>query len=147
MNTYSEEIIRVCGIFGYIRDRIIVLREETYPDIIKIPTGTIKPEETPMMCAQREFLEETGYVLGFLELLYKGIMGQKNGKRLEWYIYAACIIGGLERPEEGVIEIKQITPEEFKRELKKQTDLRAEILNLVYEKLKSYEERTLMKIS
>src|SRR5262245_12487642 len=50
-------------------DRIVLLRQKRYAVgqmLVELPAGTLDKGESPMNCAGRELLEETGYLAGRL---------------------------------------------------------------------------------
>ena len=53
----------VAAIIAYHNKKIIVVRQNRFPNgfDIEIPSGNIETNETPIQCAHREFIEETGY--------------------------------------------------------------------------------------
>ena len=65
--TISRDIIHrpdVAAIIAYKNKKIIVVKHNRFPNgiDIEIPSGNIELNENPIDCANREFLEETGYV-------------------------------------------------------------------------------------
>ena len=48
--------------------KIILVKQNRFPHgrVLEIPAGTLEKRETPMQCARRELLEETGYAAGRL---------------------------------------------------------------------------------
>ncbi len=51
--------------------KIILVKQNRFPHgrVLEIPAGTLEKRETPMQCARRELLEETGYAAGRLKKL------------------------------------------------------------------------------
>lgn len=66
-STYREYLIHpgAVAIMPILNDgRILLERQFRYPvnaAMIEIPAGKLDPDEDPLLCAQRELLEETGY--------------------------------------------------------------------------------------
>lgn len=63
----SRDIIyrpNVSAIIAYKNKKIIVVNQNRFPNgtNIEIPSGNIANNENPIDCANREFLEETGYI-------------------------------------------------------------------------------------
>ena len=63
----SRDIVHrpdVSAIIAYKNKKIIVVKQNRFPNgiDIEIPSGNIEKNENPLECANREFLEETGYV-------------------------------------------------------------------------------------
>src|SRR4051812_33038960 len=53
-------------------ESIVLIRNQRYvvgKSLIELPAGTLEKGETPMNCAGRELLEETGYLAGKLKPL------------------------------------------------------------------------------
>ena len=63
----SRDIVHrpdVSAIIAYKNKKIIVVKQNRFPNgtDIEIPSGNIEKNESPLDCANREFLEETGYI-------------------------------------------------------------------------------------
>ena len=63
----SRDIIHrpdISAIIAYKNKKIIVVKQNRFPNgiDIEIPSGNIEKNESPLDCANREFLEETGYI-------------------------------------------------------------------------------------
>ena len=63
----SQEIVEqgnVVAILAIDDDEVIVVNEFRYPVgyVLEIPAGNVDKNETPLKCAKRELLEETGYI-------------------------------------------------------------------------------------
>ena len=63
----SRDIVHrpdVAAIIAYKNKKIIVVKQNRFPNgiDIEIPSGNIEKNESPLDCANREFLEETGYI-------------------------------------------------------------------------------------
>ena len=63
----SRDIVHrpdVSAIIAYDKKKIIVIKQNRFPNgiNIEIPSGNIEKNESPLDCANREFLEETGYI-------------------------------------------------------------------------------------
>ena len=63
----SRDIVHrpdVSAIIAYKNKKIIVVKQNRFSNgiDIEIPSGNIEKNENPLECANREFLEETGYV-------------------------------------------------------------------------------------
>ena len=62
----SQEIVEqgnVVAILAIDDDEVILVNEFRYPVgyVLEIPAGSVDKGETPLKCAKRELLEETGY--------------------------------------------------------------------------------------
>ncbi len=54
------------------RARLLLVRQYRHPtsrDLLELPAGTLDPNESPEVCAERELREETGYRPGRIERL------------------------------------------------------------------------------
>ena len=63
----SRDIVHrpdVSAIIAYDKKKIIIIKQNRFPNgiNIEIPSGNIEKDESPLECANREFLEETGYI-------------------------------------------------------------------------------------
>ncbi len=83
---------------------LVLERQHRYPlhqDFYEFPAGKIDPDEDPLLCAQRELLEETGYIAAnwrYLTTLHPCI-GYSNEK-LVYYLAAGLSLQGA-RPNDG----------------------------------------------
>jgi ADP-ribose pyrophosphatase len=71
----SRDIVHrpdVAAIIAYKNKKIIVVKQNRFPNgiDIEIPSGNIEKNENPLDCANREFLEETGYVSNKMTLFF-----------------------------------------------------------------------------
>jgi ADP-ribose pyrophosphatase len=88
---------------------IILERQHRYPlgrDFIEVPAGKIDPGEGTLACAQRELLEETGYVARewqYLTTVYPCI-GYAD-ERLVYYVARGLEYRGHRRDEDEFLEI------------------------------------------
>ena len=101
------------------KDRIILLRQlrpviESY--IYELPAGTLGKNESPLSCARREIIEETGYAARRFTLLGKiyPVPGYSTEKIV---IYKAEGLKKVERKaeEDEIIESRIFTRAEVKR--------------------------------
>ena len=72
----SQEIVEqgnVVAILAIDDDEVILVNEFRYPVgyVLEIPAGTVDKGETPLKCAKRELLEETGYKAKRIEHLIR----------------------------------------------------------------------------
>ena len=72
----SQEIVEqgnVVAILAIDDDEVILVNEFRYPVgyVLEIPAGTVDKGETPLKCAKRELLEETGYKAKKIEHLIR----------------------------------------------------------------------------
>jgi len=72
----SQEIVEqgnVVAILAIDDDEAILVNEFRYPVgyVLEIPAGTVDKSETPLKCAKRELLEETGYKAKKIEHLIR----------------------------------------------------------------------------
>ena len=72
----SQEIVEqgnVVAVLAIDDDEAILVNEFRYPVgyVLEIPAGTVDKGETPLKCAKRELLEETGYKAKKIEHLIK----------------------------------------------------------------------------
>ena len=72
----SQEIVEqgnVVAILAIDDDEVILVNEFRYPVgyVLEIPAGNVNKNETPLKCAKRELLEETGYKAKKFEHLIK----------------------------------------------------------------------------
>lgn len=55
-------------------DKLVLVKQYRHPTretLIELPAGTLEEGETPLACAKRELLEETGYEAGEIKELFK----------------------------------------------------------------------------
>ncbi len=64
----KRDVIRHPGAVGIVAvdddGNVLLVRQHRYPvakDLLEIPAGTLNPNEDPLVCADRELREETGY--------------------------------------------------------------------------------------
>ena len=72
----SQEIVEqgnVVAVLAIDDDEVILVNEFRYPVgyVLEIPAGTVDKGETPLKCAKRELLEETGYKAKKIEHLIR----------------------------------------------------------------------------
>ena len=72
----SQEIVEqgnVVAVLAIDDDEVILVNEFRYPVgyVLEIPAGTVDKGETPLKCAKRELLEETGYKAKRIEHLIR----------------------------------------------------------------------------
>ena len=72
----SQEIVEqgnVVAILAIDDDEVILVNEFRYPVgyVLEIPAGNVDKNETPLKCAKRELLEETGYKAKKIEHLIR----------------------------------------------------------------------------
>ena len=72
----SQEIVdqgNAVAVLAIDDDEVILVNEFRYPvgHVLEIPAGNVDKDETPLKCAQRELLEETGYKAKKFEHLIK----------------------------------------------------------------------------
>ena len=72
----SQEIVEqgnVVAVLAIDDDEVILVNEFRYPVgyVLEIPAGTVDKDETPLKCAKRELLEETGYKAKKIEHLIR----------------------------------------------------------------------------
>ena len=72
----SQEIVEqgnAVAVLAIDDDEVILVNEFRYPvgHVLEIPAGNVDKGETPLKCAQRELLEETGYKAKKIEHLIK----------------------------------------------------------------------------
>lgn len=88
---------------------IILERQHRYPlgrDFIEVPAGKIDPGEGTLACAQRELLEETGYVAGdwqYVTTVYPCI-GYAD-ERLVYYLAKGLEYRGHKRDADEFMEV------------------------------------------
>ncbi|MFA5146438.1 MAG: NUDIX hydrolase [Candidatus Omnitrophota bacterium] len=101
------------------KDRVIMLRQlrpviGSY--IYEFPAGTLGHKESPLGCARREIIEETGYAAGRLEAVGRiyPVPGYSTEKI---FIYKASRLKKRDRvmEKDEVIENRILTRREFKR--------------------------------
>ena len=89
--------------------RLVLERQYRYPlraSFIEFPAGKIDPGEDPLVCAQRELLEETGYVA--TEWTYFGGFHNAIGycnEKIEVYLARGLSLGEAANHDGEVIEI------------------------------------------
>ena len=73
----SQEIVEQGNVVAVLAidddDEVILVNEFRYPVgyVLEIPAGTVDKSETPLKCAKRELLEETGYKAKKIEHLIR----------------------------------------------------------------------------
>jgi ADP-ribose pyrophosphatase len=99
--------------------RLVLERQFRYPVgkvLLEIPAGKIDPGESQLACAQRELLEETGYLAR--EWAYAGVVHNAAAYSTEgieiWF--ARGLSAGVQRLDAGeFIELCLLTEAEFER--------------------------------
>ncbi|MGC8585985.1 MAG: NUDIX hydrolase [Candidatus Micrarchaeia archaeon] len=81
----------------------IVIEKQYRPPIKKfiyeLPAGHIKGNETPIMAAKRELLEETGFFAKRLRFMFKAYPQPGTTTSMHFFYYAECSKRGEARPE------------------------------------------------
>lgn len=112
-NTSIREYIRHPGAVVVLpildNGEIVLERQHRYPlsrDFIEVPAGKIDPGEGTLACAQRELLEETGYVARdwqYVTTVYPCI-GYAD-ERLVYYLARGLEYRGHQRDEDEFLEV------------------------------------------
>lgn len=91
---------------------ILLERQHRYPlhrDFIELPAGKFDPDETELACAQRELLEETGYVARewqYLATIYPCI--GYSDERLVFFLAKGLVHEGDDPDHDEFLEILRI---------------------------------------
>ena len=111
----SQEIVEqgnVVAILAIDDDEAILVNEFRYPVgyVLEIPAGTVDKGETPLKCAKRELLEETGYKAKKIEHLIRFFpkLGY-NTQIIDCYVATELtIISEPNLDEDELITVKKI---------------------------------------
>jgi ADP-ribose pyrophosphatase len=117
--TTTREIVvhpDVVAILPVLDDGRIVMvrqyRKATERTLLEVPAGGIDGDETPEEAARREMIEETGYRIGSLELLYTFYVSPGYTTEKMYLYRAAKLQPGEPTEETDQIEVVTVSPEE-----------------------------------
>lgn len=98
-------------------NRIILVSQYRYAagkTLLEIPAGTLEPGETPVNCAIRELIEETGYRAGHMEMLLSCYMAPGYSSEIIHFFLAEDLIKvGKKTSIDEEIAIKVLKKEEI----------------------------------
>ena len=96
--------------------KLLMERQHRYPwhcDFIELPAGKIDPGEDILVTAQRELLEETGYVASsWTHLASAAPCIGYSDERMEYFIARGLTHRGSQLDDEEFLEVFELSPEE-----------------------------------
>ncbi len=123
--TSVREIVEVrnsVGVIAITKDNKLVLvkqyRKAIEQVVLEIPAGCIDKGETPLECARRELLEETGYGNGTIELVdsfYPSAGTNKTEQHLYLMKDVELISENQDLDEDEFVEVELLTFDELKK--------------------------------
>ncbi|NLM96987.1 MAG: NUDIX hydrolase [Halanaerobiaceae bacterium] len=89
-------------------------RKAPEENLLELPAGKLEEEEEPVICAERELLEETGYQAGKIEYLFSFYTTPGYSNELLHLYYATDLKGAEASPDEDeVISVHYLKKEDI----------------------------------
>ncbi|RZI56720.1 MAG: NUDIX hydrolase [Rubrivivax sp.] len=99
--------------------RVLLERQYRYPIgrvVLEFPAGKLDPDETPLRCAMRELVEETGYQAR--EWAYAGVLHNAiaySDERIEIFFARGLIAGERRLDDEEFLDLLPVAEDELDR--------------------------------
>lgn len=101
-----KKVVKICAGFVLKDEKLLVIKHDklVWKNLLWLPAGTKKKNETLKQCVKREVKEETGFLVEPKEIIIKNIFHLKK-LIYEVYIFRCELIGGEKQTN---FEIKKV---------------------------------------